>query len=77
MALPVGTQVRTLVPLADYEPGEITTIEFGPDDVVPGYKRPVAVMGGFFGERYSYGLALRGRVGRPILVADNEVEEVA
>jgi hypothetical protein len=76
MTLPVGTQVRTLVPLADYEPGVVTTIAFGPEDVVPGYKRPVSALGGFFGERYDYGLSLTGRIGRPILVAHNEVEVV-
>lgn len=77
MSLPVGTKVRTLVPLSSHAPGTETVIAGSRADTMPFYDKPVGAIFAFMdGGTYDYALDILGVLGRHVLVTRDEVEAV-
>lgn len=76
MTIPVGTKVRTLVPLGPHPAGTETYVLAGAGDTVDGYKNPIGLVGRTFGEAYEYALDLHGFSKLPVLVDEREVEVI-
>lgn len=74
-SIPVGTKVRTKVPLSIYPAGTETYVLAGETDTVTGYEADtVREVGLSVGFPAKYALDLRGNLGCPLLVAESEVE---